>query len=43
MRYSELPGFGHNVWDVAFYSEAVVRWLLNQRRSERTANGGHGP
>lgn len=43
MRYSELPGFGHNVWDVAFYSEAVVRWLLNQRRFERTANGGHGP
>ena len=32
VRYSELPGFGHNVWDVAFYSEAVLRWLLSQRR-----------
>ncbi len=32
MRYSELPGFGHNVWDVAFYSEDVLRWLLNQKR-----------
>lgn len=31
MRYSELPGFGHNVWDVAFYSEEVLRWLLSQR------------
>ncbi len=34
MRYSELPGFGHNVWDVAFYSEAVLHWLLNQRRAD---------
>ena len=32
MRYSELPGFGHNVWDVAFYSEEVLRWLLKQKR-----------
>jgi len=32
LRYSELPGFGHNVWDVAFYSEEVLRWLLSQRR-----------
>jgi predicted peptidase len=28
VRYSELPGFGHNVWDAAFYSEPVLRWLL---------------
>jgi predicted peptidase len=28
VRYSELPGFGHNVWDTAFYSESVIRWLL---------------
>ncbi|MEB3276134.1 MAG: alpha/beta hydrolase-fold protein [Cyanobacteriota bacterium] len=32
VRYSELPGFGHNVWDVAFYSEEVLGWLLQQRR-----------
>lgn len=29
VRYSELPGFGHNVWDTAFYSESVMRWLLS--------------
>ena len=29
VRYSELPGLGHNVWDVAFYSAAVARWLLD--------------
>lgn len=28
VRYSEIPGFGHNVWDIAFYSEAVAGWLL---------------
>lgn len=28
VRYSEWPGFGHNVWDGAFYSEEVLRWLL---------------
>ena len=28
VRYSELPGFGHNVWDTAFYNEDVLRWLL---------------
>jgi hypothetical protein len=32
ISYSELPGFGHNVWDTAFYSEEVLRWLLNQKR-----------
>ena len=30
VRYSEWPGFGHNVWDGAFYSEEVLRWLLSQ-------------
>lgn len=40
VRYSELPGFGHNVWDVAFYSEEVIRWLLSQRR---TAVATHNP
>ena len=29
VRYSEVPGFGHNVWDLAFYSEAVLRWLIS--------------
>jgi predicted peptidase len=32
VRYSEFPGFGHNVWDGAFYSEAVLRWLVAPRR-----------
>lgn len=34
VRYTELPGFGHNVWDAAFYSEAVLRWLQAPPMSE---------
>lgn len=35
VRYSELPGFGHNVWDTAFYSESVLRWLLEAPSGEQ--------
>ncbi len=40
VRYSELPGFGHNVWDVAFYSAAVARWLLDPYRPETARQEG---
>jgi predicted peptidase len=32
VRYSELPGVGHNVWDTAYGSEEVAQWLFSQRR-----------
>jgi predicted peptidase len=32
VRYTELAGFGHDVWDVAYYSEAVADWLFSQFR-----------
>lgn len=32
VRYTELPGTGHNSWDAAYNSAAVIRWLLEQRR-----------
>jgi predicted peptidase len=34
-RYSELAGFGHNVWDTAYQSTEVIEWLLSHRRSVR--------
>ena len=33
MRYTELAGFGHDVWDVAYYAPEVTDWLFAQRRS----------
>ena len=35
VRYSELPGFGHNVWDTAFYSPSVLQWLLGDSSARR--------
>ncbi len=32
VRYTELAGFGHDVWDVAYYSEMVADWLFSQSR-----------
>lgn len=32
VRYTELPGFGHDVWDVAYYSPEVADWLFAQAR-----------
>lgn len=34
VRYTELPGFGHDVWDVAYYSPEVATWLFAQARGE---------
>ena len=35
-RYSELAGFGHDVWDIAYYAEAVWDWLFSQQRDSRS-------
>ncbi len=32
VRYTELEGFGHDVWDVAYYSPVVTDWLFAQSR-----------
>jgi predicted peptidase len=32
-KYTEYPGFGHNVWERAFAEPDVVSWLMSQRRS----------
>ena len=35
-RYTELAGFGHDVWDVAYYSPEVTDWLFAQHRRDPT-------
>jgi predicted peptidase len=32
VRYSELPGVGHNAWDAAFQSAELAAWLFAQRK-----------
>ncbi len=32
VRYTELPGMDHNVWDAAYASDTFLRWLFAQRR-----------
>lgn len=32
VRYTELPGVGHNAWDPAYGSIELTRWLFSQRR-----------
>ena len=39
VRYTELAGFGHDVWDVAYYSPAVADWLFAQARPRRDGLG----
>jgi len=31
-RYTELAGFGHDVWDIAYYSPEVADWLFAQAK-----------
>lgn len=32
VTYTELAGFGHDVWDIAFYAPKVSSWLFAQSR-----------
>ena len=32
-KYTEFPGVGHNSWDPAYATTAVVAWLVRQTRS----------
>jgi len=42
VRYTELAGFGHDVWDVAYYSPEVADWLFSQTRAGREEPGAGG-
>ena len=33
VRYTELPGLGHDIFDTVYLDEAVSTWLFAQRRS----------
>ena len=33
IRYTEVEGAGHNVWDQAYASDEVLEWLLRQTRA----------
>lgn len=32
-RYSELAGFGHNIWDAAYADTELYKWMFNQSRA----------
>lgn len=32
-RYSELTGFGHNIWDATYADRALYEWIFNKRNS----------
>ena len=32
MRFTGLEGWGHDVWDIAYYSRDVADWLFAQTR-----------
>jgi predicted peptidase len=34
VRYTELPGVGHNSWDPAYQSSELSHWLFQQRRGQ---------
>lgn len=36
VTYTELAGFGHDVWDIAYYSPQVASWMFDQRRGQRS-------
>ncbi|MCX5676661.1 MAG: prolyl oligopeptidase family serine peptidase [Planctomycetota bacterium] len=35
VKYSELPGVGHNSWDQAYASDELWTWLLAHRRADK--------
>lgn len=32
-RYSELAGFGHNIWDAAYADQELYKWMFSQSRA----------
>ena len=35
VRYHEYPGAGHDVWTRTYANDVVLRWLFDQRKSDR--------
>jgi predicted peptidase len=35
VKFTELPGIGHNAWDTAYRSAEAIEWLLGQKRESR--------
>ena len=33
VKYSELPGIGHNSWDTAYRDPEVATWLFAQKKN----------
>jgi predicted peptidase len=33
VKYSELPGIGHNAWDTAYRDPEVATWLFAQKKN----------
>jgi predicted peptidase len=38
IQYTEVPEAGHNVWDRAYDNPGLWRWLLAQKREQRSEN-----
>ena len=34
VQYMEVPGAGHEIWDAAYGSDQIARWLVAQRQSD---------
>jgi len=32
VRYTELPGVGHNAWDAAYSNDEMIDWLFSQKK-----------
>lgn len=32
MKYTELPGYGHDVWDDSYPNYDYMQWLFSQQR-----------
>jgi predicted peptidase len=43
VRYTELPGIGHDAWSQAYDRADVIGWLLDQKREQATDLRGLSP
>jgi len=38
-KYTEIPGFGHDIWNEVYGDQDLYNWMLAQRRVASTATG----
>jgi predicted peptidase len=43
VRYTELPGRGHDIFEDVYFNESVSRWLFEQKRAPIPSPSGRGP